>query len=202
MKNLLIYNYSISEEIARWSFEVFLDHKSGGKWWIAFTNPTAGPWKKITSKNEAGKLIEIYRFSREEDRPDIVAVSDDLKQILIIEAKDYAHRLLGQVQMKKSAQVIVDMEKVLKAINIEAWNTRKGYDIIPGFLWFAESDEKARDEAKKVTQTFLEIRDQLDANSDTQKELPINVVVRKTEDGLFPFIYRGSEAIDLSLFKA
>ncbi len=141
MSNLLIYNYSISEEIARWSFEVFLDHKSGGKWWIAFTNPTAGPLKKITSKNEAGKLVEVYRFSREEDRPDIVAVSDELKQIIIFEAKDYAHRLVGQAQMKKSAQVIVDMEKVLNSVDIDAWNVRKDYAIIPGFLWFSDSEE-------------------------------------------------------------
>lgn len=202
MSDVLVYNYSISEEIARWSFEVFLDHKSSGKWWIAFTNPTAGPWKKITSKNEAGKLIEVYRFSREEDRPDIVAVSDEMKQIIIFEAKDYAHRLVGEVQMKKSAQVIVDMEKVLKAVNVDAWNIRKSYDIIPGFLWFSESNEKSIAETKLVTQTFLEIRDQLDQSSETSKEMPVNVVIRETEDGLTPFIFKGFEPIDIKLFKA
>lgn len=202
MNDLLTYNYSISEEIARWSFEVFLDHKSGGKWWIAFTNPTAGPWKKITSKNEAGKLIEVYRFSREEDRPDIVAVSDEMKQIIIFEAKDYAHRLVGEVQMKKSAQVIVDMEKVLKAVNVDAWNIRKVYDIIPGFLWFSESNEKAIAETKLVTQTFIEIRDELDQSSETSKEMPINVVIRRTEEGLTPFIFKGFEPLDINLFKA
>ena len=64
-----MYSYTINEEIVRWAFEVFLRNKSEDKWWVAFTNPTAGPWKKIEAPNNGGKLFEIYRFAREEDRP-------------------------------------------------------------------------------------------------------------------------------------
>jgi hypothetical protein len=41
------YSYNLTEEICRWSFEVHI--KKLESWWIAFTNPTAGPWKKIES---------------------------------------------------------------------------------------------------------------------------------------------------------
>ena len=202
MSNILPYDYSMSEEIARWSFEVFLDHESGGKWWIAFTNPTAGPWKKITSKDAGGKLIEVYRFAREEDRPDIVAVSDELKQIIIIEAKDYAHRLVNAVQMKKSVQVIVDMERVLSSLEVDTWKMRKSYQVMPGFLWYSNSEYEALQEVKAVTDTFLNIRDQLVTNSETQKAMPTNIVIRKTDHGLSPFIFKGTEAEDIRLFKA
>lgn len=201
MNDLLKYNYSISEEIARWSFEVFLDHNSNGKWWIAFTNPTAGPWKKITSKNDDGRLVEIYRFAREEDRPDIVAVSDDLKQILIIEAKDYAQKLLGNVQMEKSAKVIVDMESVLRDINIDVWEKRRNYKVTPGFLWFSESESKSLTEVDKVTTTFINIRNKLNKNMESANVDPINIVIRKTEQGLCPFIYSGVSPVSINLFK-
>ena len=202
MTNILPYSYSMNEEIARWTFEVFIDHQSKGKWWIAFTNPTAGPWKKILSKDEAGQLIEIYRFSREEDRPDIVAVSDELKKVIIIEAKDYASKLIGKVQMTKSAQVIVDMEKVLRSVDITAWEKRKNYEIIPGFLWYSESSNIANKEVVKVTDAFIAIRDTLDQSAQAKDKMPLNIVIRKNDEGLAPFIYEGRAEKDISLFKA
>ena len=38
-----MYTFRLTEEIARWAFEVVC--KNSSDWYIAFTNPTAGPWK-------------------------------------------------------------------------------------------------------------------------------------------------------------
>ena len=51
---------SISEEIVRWSFEISVNRSDD--WLIAFTNPTAGPWKRITAPDSDGKRGEIHRF--------------------------------------------------------------------------------------------------------------------------------------------
>ena len=39
----------VNEEIARWAFEIIF--KKNDQWTIAFTNPTAGPWKTIKSNS-------------------------------------------------------------------------------------------------------------------------------------------------------
>ena len=181
---------------------MFIDHQAKDKWWIAFTNPTAGPWKKILSKDAAGQLIEIYRFAKEEDRPDLVLVSDTRKEIIIIEAKDYAAKLVGTVQMTKSAQVIIDMEKVLKKIDISAWVTRKDYKIIPGFLWYSASEDTTPDQVASVTTSFISITDTLDPTAESKDNQPINIVIHKTPEGLYPTIYRGVSPISIDLFKS
>ena len=35
----------LNEELARWAFEIKISENSD--WEIAFTNPTAGPWKTV-----------------------------------------------------------------------------------------------------------------------------------------------------------
>ena len=52
----------LNEEIARWAFEILFTDRSD--WVIAFTNPTAGPWKTIKASNEFGEIGEVSLVSR------------------------------------------------------------------------------------------------------------------------------------------
>ena len=83
---------NLNEEISRWAFEIIF--KSNHQWRIAFTNPTAGPWKTIKALNAEGEEGEVYRFPLEETRPDIILYNDELEAILIIEATKYPRELL------------------------------------------------------------------------------------------------------------
>ena len=106
-------------------------------WTIAFTNPTAGPWKTIKAvslitKNEG----EVYRFTLEEDRPDIIMYNDILKAVIIFEAKDSLKKLLVEKQAKKSADVVIKLAQLLqrKYDNLY-WCGRENYKVILGLLW-------------------------------------------------------------------
>ena len=125
----------LNEEIARWAFEILF--KSNTDWKIAFTNPTAGPWKtiKAVSKN-SGQEGEVYRFILEEDRPDIIMYNDALECIIIIEAKDSLEKLLVHDQAEKSAAVVVKLANILrsKATNT-FWRGRENYKVVLGLLW-------------------------------------------------------------------
>ncbi len=85
---MINYTFNSNEEIARWSTEVYLKNHVDLGWWVAFTNPTAGPWKKILALSEEGTFVEIHRFIREGERPDLILVNDKLKVVVIVEAKD------------------------------------------------------------------------------------------------------------------
>lgn len=133
------YDYKLTEEISRWAFEIHIHNNE--YWDIIFTNPTAGPWKRLESKNKNGVKGEVYRFDRDEARPDIVLVNDKLNIMLIIEAKDSLKKLVKEDQVRKSCQVVVDMAKILKGIHDnEYWLTRHTYSIYNGLLWGAEEE--------------------------------------------------------------
>jgi hypothetical protein len=128
------YTYKLTEEISRWAFEIHIKNKKN--WWIAFTNPTAGPWKRIESFNTHKRKGEVYRFDRDEKRPDIVIVNDNIKSIIIFEAKDSLEKLKNQTQVAKSCQVIDDMAKILASIEDNPfWESRYSYNIFNGLLW-------------------------------------------------------------------
>lgn len=139
----LPYDYALSEEIARWTFEVHLTQNSTARqnWFISFTNPTAGPWKRMTAPGDDGKPVEILRFKQKQERPDLVLVSDSLRQLLIIEAKDSLPKLVKPEQMRKSVSVILDLKKELSALMVPAWVRRRGYQLVPGFLWGGSNPE-------------------------------------------------------------
>lgn len=88
--------YHLTEEISRWAFEVACREQTS--WDIAFTNPTAGPWKTIKAKGALGDLGEVYRFALEENRPDIILINDDINIIIIVEAKDSLEKLINKTQ--------------------------------------------------------------------------------------------------------
>jgi len=137
----------LNEEIARWAFEIIF--KTNKEWFIAFTNPTAGPWKTIKAEALKDKKIgEVYRFILEEDRPDIVMYNDELKVIIVFEAKDSLDKLTDKTQYIKSSDVVCKLDKYLSEKGSNPfWSGREGYSIITGLLWgsvdnFSTSIEK------------------------------------------------------------
>ncbi len=128
------YNYKLTEEFARWAFEIIC--KKSDSWFIAFTNPTAGPWKVIKGKDSDGKLGEVYRFDLEETRPDIVIVNDNLKLVIIIEAKDSLTKLLTMNQPEKSVEVVANLYDKLSGLGKSPfWGNRSQYTVLTGLLW-------------------------------------------------------------------
>ncbi len=157
---MINYEYRLTEEIARWAFEVRV--KSNSAWNIVFTNPTAGPWKRLEAVNQAGQRGEVYRFDRDEARPDIVMVNDALKSVLIIEAKDTLAKLLAPSQVKKSCEVVLDMASVLQDIkDSEYWGERWGYRYFNSLLWGAQStsDEAEIERALRAYEKCLKGND-------------------------------------------
>jgi len=187
MKNVILpYQFKVSEEIARWSLEIYIDHNPELGWWIAFTNPTAGPWKTISSIDTDGKIEEIYRFAREENRPDLLLVSDKRKEILIIEAKELAQSLVVGNQMTKSIAVINDMTTMLQGLDHGSWSDRKKYKITPGFLWYCENEKNALDENKKVNNYYQK------HNSFNLGET-LNIVILQKDNILFPVFIKDNK---------
>lgn len=133
-------DFKLTEEISRWAFEISV--KKNKDFWIAFTNPTAGPWKTIISKDKKNNFGEIYRFKKEEERPDVILVSDTFKLIIIIEAKDSFEKLSKGEQVDKSCLVVKNISIKLKNIkNNNFWLNRYDYEIINGLLWGADQSE-------------------------------------------------------------
>lgn len=129
-----MYKFKLTEELARWTFEVAC--KENKDWFIAFTNPTAGPWKTIKGLDSDGNEGEVYRFELEETRPDIVIVNDKLRLVLIIEAKDSLSKLVKREQVEKSVEVVDQLTRLLRSKrNNRFWGDRAGYRMITGLLW-------------------------------------------------------------------
>lgn len=126
---------NLNEEIARWAFEILF--RNNKTWKIAFTNPTAGPWKTIKAlAKETEKEGEVYRFNLEEERPDIIMYNDDLETVIIIEAKDSLNKLIKNSQAEKSAAVVVELGSILQSKRDNYyWKGREHYRIILGLLW-------------------------------------------------------------------
>lgn len=140
----------LNEEIARWAFEIIF--KKNREWVIAFTNPTAGPWKTIKAASLIdNKYGEVYRFILEEDRPDIIMYNDKLKVIIIFEAKDCLNKLLESEQSKKSAAVVCKLAKILKDKKDNIfWQGRENYKVIVGLLWGSTDYHESLDEKNKL----------------------------------------------------
>jgi hypothetical protein len=125
--------YRLTEEVVRWRFELMLLGSSN--WWIAFTNPTAGPWKRLMGRKD-GSLGEVYRFPREGDRPDVVAVDDSRGILLVVEAKDRASKLAAPAQVRKSSAVVRRLSGALSKLSHNPfWGKRSRYDVMAGLLW-------------------------------------------------------------------
>jgi hypothetical protein len=131
------YSYRLTEEISRWAFEISISQST--QWFIAFSNPTAGPWKRLMGRDAYNNSGEVHRFERDEERPDLVLVCDQLQVIIILEAKDSLQKLMPDNQVSKSAAVVGHLASVLSQKSENTfWRERAYYTIVPGLLWGAE----------------------------------------------------------------
>jgi hypothetical protein len=146
----LPYSYKLSEEIARWAFEVHLRRLDD--WHIAFTNPTAGPWKRLMALDSEGSPGEVHRFLREDDRPDLVLVSDTFESLVIVEAKDSLARLVLDGQVKKSCAVVSTLATTLGELGDNPyWGARADYTVVPGLLWGAAESASESQRSRAFT---------------------------------------------------
>jgi len=128
----------VTEEVARWVFEVHVEHLPN--WQIAFTNPTAGPWKLVVGRNENGVPGEVHRFERESERPDLIIYSDQQQIVLIIEAKGAVEDLTRSKQTQKSVNVVAELTKILRSKRASHyWGKRADYTYLTAVLWGSES---------------------------------------------------------------
>ena len=171
-----MYSFKLTEEIARWAFEIIC--KENQDWYIAFTNPTAGPWKTIKGINNSGIEGEVYRFESKEPRPDIILVNDQLKLIIIIEAKDSIKKLTNGDQVAKSIEVVHTLHGILKGNNAKNnpfWGKRADYDLITGLLWGTENqttlEERSNtfDEYHRKITTFPQLLDNIIIGIETRR---------------------------------
>jgi len=190
-----MYKFKVDEEVARWTLEVHLqvDRSAAAHWWVAFSNPTAGPWKRLMAKTGEGE-VEVYRYRREEERPDLIIVSDILKAVLIVEAKDNHDKLLKERQMVKSIRVMREMEAQLVNLGDNpAWDVRAQYSYIPGFLWGEARDIEA--ESRAVANAYYEV-----AQVSLSNPL-IGFAIRNIDDTLIPQVHvHGTLSISKSTF--
>jgi len=186
------YQYKLNEEIIRWAAEVYIRTHPELGWWIAFTNPTAGPWKKLNAPNQRGEFVEVYRFGREEKRPDIVLVNDKLEVVVITEAKYKLSALLDDSQMVKSIQVVNDMKKELAQIDNPVWVKRGEYKTVPSFLWYSNNADSTDGENSSLVSCYSR-------NNTSLPDNPLNIVLYEDEKGFKNrFYYRGNSYEDLS----
>ncbi|MHB8132886.1 MAG: hypothetical protein ACYDH1_01570 [Anaerolineaceae bacterium] len=171
--------YKLTEEIARWAFEVRCMQSKC--WFVAFTNPTAGPWKSVKAFLIEEKSVgEIHRFRSAEERPDIVLINDELKLVIIIEAKDSIAKLTAPNQAEKSAKVVRDMAKVFNSLSSnQYWKGRQDHKVIVGLLWGAET--KTSDLERK--RTFKLYLDQMNDCPDIDTSTILGIETFKTETG-------------------
>lgn len=146
----------LNEEIARWAFEIIF--KRNYEWYVAFTNPTAGPWKTIKARSlQDGVTGEVYRFILEEDRPDIIMYNDELRSVIIFEAKDSLAKLKDKSQYLKSTEVVSKLANLLtnKGSN-QFWRGRENYNIITGLLWGSVDSFSAQTERDSLFDLYQE----------------------------------------------
>lgn len=175
----MTYTYKLTEEIARWAFEIKCTEAED--WYIAFTNPTAGPWKSMKCLNEDNLEAEIYRFGANEDRPDIVLVNDKCQSIIIIEAKDSLHKLVEGNQVSKSIKVVNNIAKILKNCQSPFWGKkRQQYSVYLGLLWGCE-DFNSKKDIDNVTSTYYRLMKEYE-NINSSKI--INIITQKQNEQL------------------
>lgn len=174
-----MYSFRLTEEISRWAFEIVC--KESPDWYVAFTNPTAGPWKTIQGLDKNDKAGEVYRFELEETRPDIILVNDRLRLVIIMEAKDSIGKLTAQDQAEKSVKVVDALTTILKGCRRNPyWGRRADYPVITGLLWGAETPTSAssRDE------TFDEYYSEMCSCPQLDRRVIIGIETRRKGDGL------------------
>lgn len=189
----MTYTYKLTEEIARWAFEIRCERSKD--WYIAFTNPTAGPWKSMKCINNKNIEGEIYRFGANEERPDIVLINDILQSIFIIEAKDSLHKLIEGNQASKSVKVVNDISYMLKNCKSSFFGEqRRRYSVYLGLLWGCEDFDSQKDIDNVIT-TYYELMQHC---NNIDKSKIINIITQKQKEELtcYLLIKNFSEKVD------
>jgi hypothetical protein len=173
--------YKMTEEVIRQTVEV--QFKQDNRWEVSFTNPTAGPWKKIRLGGYAGG--EDLRFAKEEDRPDLILSSLESQIFLILEAKDDIKKLLttegrGEsvryIQLEKSINVF---HKELKRIEGIMKNEKTASCVSPKPL---------RDYWVVFGYVIPELTEKLSIQKNDLSKIHLHLAHRLKENRLFPFI--------------
>lgn len=123
----------ITEEIARFAFEVFIETQFGQHAYVAFANPTAGPWKTVKLRSQQGAIVEVLRFGIKEQRPDLVVFSPATKEVVVLEAKSRASDLLTRAQTIKARDAYDSFVSRFTALRHQL--IPSDIKFIPGFLW-------------------------------------------------------------------
>ena len=175
-----MYTFHLTEEIARWAFEVVC--KQSNDWYVAFTNPTAGPWKTIKCTDQrTGEIGEVYRFELEETRPDILLVNDTMKTILIVEAKDSIEKLTAGDQVNKTVEVVSQLTDILKRkSDCKFWGQRSTYEIITALLWGADRTIQRTE----YDELFLQHRQAISEFPNVSDDIIIGVETRRKGETL------------------
>lgn len=160
--------YQLTEEVARQAVEVAL--KTGAEWHVSFSNPTAGPWKMIQLPPEYGS--RIFRYGKEEDRPDLILVSPSNKVGLVLEAKDSLTKLLSGGQLEKSIQVFrKEMDRFIGVVPHD-------------FLWVCGYVYPISDADERLHGLLMARHDALAARTGDRRVVPsVHLAVRTDGDG-------------------
>ncbi len=135
----------LSEEIVRWTFELACQNNKTR--YIAYTNPTAGPWKRVRGPVSEGEY-EIHTFRKEESRPDVIIVCDTLRAIYILEAKDTRLKLDANTINKTYLLSNTFKRLFSRFTGNQKWIVRANYSVVTGFL-FGSTAERADDDANR-----------------------------------------------------
>lgn len=174
-----MYTFRLTEEIARWAFEVVCQNSND--WYIAFTNPTAGPWKTVKCTDSSGNVGEVYRFGSKETRPDILLVNDKMELVMIIEAKDSLRKLIAGTQAEKSVEVVDQLVTILKAKKSNRfWGKRANYTVITGLLWGANHPSTAQEREAVFDKYFSELK----KYPGLDKKIIVGIETYRVGDGL------------------
>lgn len=129
------YLFTLTEEFVRFCFEVHLKTKASPAWVVGFTNPTAGPWKKIMLPHDKGK-IEIGRYERDEERPDFILFNQSKGVCIVLEAKDIYEKVASASQMVKNISVYKkEKRRLLASKQLNEWVNSNDVLMINGLLW-------------------------------------------------------------------
>jgi len=103
--------YVLSEQVC---LQCLIVNLKGSGWMEWFSNPTAGPWKKM--RIPGAPESEEMRFRKEVDRPDLIMCEPLRQVILVLEAKDNPQDLISGTQIRKSVRVFKDVFRRIKTI--------------------------------------------------------------------------------------
>ena len=159
----IMRDYNLTESIC--DQVVVVSTKLNG-WTEWFSNPTAGPWKRIGIPGVSS--LAGTGFEKEETRPDLILYHKSVKpKVLIIESKDKIDKLIDSAnqnnQIKKTCQgVLPNMrtrlyELIKTSEDKELVQSLNSINFIPGYVIGDSKDIQAKiSELKKLHFKFID----------------------------------------------